>query len=58
VAANLMMFYHFNAFTAILVVLLLGALAGLLNGSMVAYLGIPSFIATLAGGWHTVGLYS
>jgi len=56
VAANLMMFYHFNAFTAILVVLLLGALAGLLNGSMVAYLGIPSFIATLAG-W-TVGLYS
>jgi len=49
VAANLMMFYHFNAFTAILVVLLLGALAGLLNGSMVAYLGIPSFIATLAG---------
>jgi len=43
VAANLMMF------SAILVVLLLGALAGLLNGSMVAYLGIPSFIATLAG---------
>ncbi|WP_083916956.1 ABC transporter permease subunit [Coprothermobacter platensis] len=49
VAANLMQFSHFGALPAILVVLALGGLAGLLNGSMVAYLNIPSFIATLAG---------
>jgi putative multiple sugar transport system permease protein len=49
IAAILMQFYHFSAFTAILIVLILGALAGLLNGSLVAYLRIPAFVATLAG---------
>lgn len=49
VAAVLMKFYGFSALEAILVVLVLGALAGLLNGSLVAFLGVPSFVATLAG---------
>lgn len=49
IAAILMQFHHFSAFTAILIVLILGTLAGLLNGSLVAYLRIPAFVATLAG---------
>ncbi|NPV88740.1 sugar ABC transporter permease [Coprothermobacteraceae bacterium] len=49
VAAILMKFHGFSALSAIFVVLVLGTLAGLLNGSMVAFLGIPAFVATLAG---------
>jgi putative multiple sugar transport system permease protein len=49
VAANLMQFYHFGALPAIIVVILLGGVAGLINGSLVAFLNIPAFIATLAG---------
>ncbi|KHO61325.1 ABC transporter permease [Thermoanaerobacter sp. YS13] len=49
IAAILMQFYHFSALSAIIIVLVLGTLAGLLNGSLVAYLRIPAFVATLAG---------
>lgn len=49
IAAILMQFYHFSALAAILIVLGLGTLAGLLNGSLVTYLKIPAFVATLAG---------
>jgi putative multiple sugar transport system permease protein len=49
IAAILMQFYHFSALSAIIIVLGLGTLAGLLNGSLVTYLRIPSFVATLAG---------
>ncbi|MBE3592006.1 MAG: sugar ABC transporter permease [Thermoanaerobacter sp.] len=49
IAAILMEFHHFSALTAIIIVLILGTLAGLLNGSLVAYLRIPAFVATLAG---------
>lgn len=44
-----MQFYHFSALSAIIIVLGLGTLAGLLNGSLVTYLRIPAFVATLAG---------
>lgn len=49
IAAILMQFHHFSALTAIVIVLVLGTLAGLLNGSLVAYLKIPAFVVTLAG---------
>jgi putative multiple sugar transport system permease protein len=49
IAAILMQFYHFSALSAIIIVLGLGTLAGLLNGSLVTYLRIPAFVATLAG---------
>ncbi|MGB9855745.1 MAG: sugar ABC transporter permease [Caldisericum exile] len=49
IAAVLMKFHGFSALAAILIALSLGTLAGLLNGSLVAFLGVPSFVATLAG---------
>lgn len=49
VAAILMEFYNVPAIIAIFVVLFLGTIAGLLNGSLVSYLRIPAFVATLAG---------
>ncbi|WDU82758.1 ABC transporter permease subunit [Caloramator sp. Dgby_cultured_2] len=36
-------------YLTILVVLVLGTLIGLFNGYLVAYVGIPAFVATLAG---------
>lgn len=49
IAAILMQFHHFSPLVAILAVLAIGILAGLLNGSLVAMLKIPAFVATLAG---------
>ncbi len=44
-----MVFWHWSVFAAILFALGLGVLAGLLTAFLVAQLGIPSFVATLAG---------
>ncbi len=49
VAAIAMVFWHWSSFTAILFALGLGIVAGLLTAFLVAQLGIPSFVATLAG---------
>lgn len=49
IAAIAMVFWHWSAFTAILLALALGTVAGLLTAFLVAQLGIPSFVATLAG---------
>ena len=49
VAAILDVTYHVPLPLTVLVVLVLGVLAGMFNGFWVAYLGIPSFIVTLAG---------
>ena len=49
VAAIAMTSWGLPAYLAILIVLALGTLAGLLTSSLVAELGIPAFVATLAG---------
>jgi putative multiple sugar transport system permease protein len=49
VVATAMVSWDFPVYVAIPFVLLLGILAGLLSSSMVAGLGIPAFVATLAG---------
>jgi putative multiple sugar transport system permease protein len=49
VAAIAMVDWQLSAFSAILVVLAFGILAGLLTSFLVAQLGIPAFVATLAG---------
>lgn len=49
IAAIAMTSWGLPAYLAILVVLALGTLAGLLTSSLVAELGIPAFVATLAG---------
>jgi putative multiple sugar transport system permease protein len=49
IAAIAMTSWGLPVFAAILVVLGLGILAGLLTSTLVAELGIPSFVATLAG---------
>ncbi len=49
VAAIAMVFWHWPVYAAILFVLVLGIFAGLLTSFLVAQLGIPSFVATLAG---------
>ncbi len=49
IAAIAMVFWHWSAFTATLLALALGTVAGLLTAFLVAQLGIPSFVATLAG---------
>ncbi len=49
VAAIAMVFWHWSAVPAILLALALGIIAGLLTALLVAQLGIPSFVATLAG---------
>jgi putative multiple sugar transport system permease protein len=48
-AAVLMVQHHWSWPVASIVVLLIGALAGVWQGFFIAYLGIPSFIVTLAG---------
>ncbi|MFF1733932.1 multiple monosaccharide ABC transporter permease [Streptomyces sp. NPDC058247] len=48
-AAVLMVTHHWAWPVAALVVLAVGALAGAMQGFFIAYLGIPSFIVTLAG---------
>lgn len=49
VAAISMVFWHWPVYVAIPFVLILGAVAGLVTASPVALLGIPSFVASLAG---------
>jgi len=49
VAAIAMVSWHLPAYVAILLILVIGTLAGLLTSFLVAELGIPSFVATLAG---------
>ncbi|MFD5123491.1 multiple monosaccharide ABC transporter permease [Streptomyces sp. NPDC058385] len=48
-AAVLMVTHHWSWPVAALVVLAVGAVAGAMQGFFIAYLGIPSFIVTLAG---------
>ena len=47
-AAYLMKFMNWNPWLAILVGLTAASLVGLINGSLIAYVKIPAFIATLA----------
>ncbi|HSV56906.1 MAG TPA: sugar ABC transporter permease, partial [Magnetospirillaceae bacterium] len=49
VAAIAMTAWGFPAWAAVLIVVVLGALAGLLTGFLVAVVGIPAFVASLAG---------
>ena len=49
IAAIALNYWHFPVYGAILVVLALGTLAGLITAYPVARLGIPSFVASLAG---------
>lgn len=49
VAAVLMVEHRMAWPLAVVLVLLLGAVAGAMQGFFIAYLGIPSFIVTLAG---------
>ncbi|HTP58166.1 MAG TPA: sugar ABC transporter permease, partial [Spirochaetia bacterium] len=49
IAAIALNYWHFPVWSAILVVLALGTLAGLITAYPVARLGIPSFVASLAG---------
>lgn len=49
IAAILMMNYHVPAILAILIVLALGAVIGLFFGVLIAKVGIPAFVVTLAG---------
>lgn len=46
-AAYLMKFVGVNPWVAIIVALIVGSIIGLMNGVLVAYVGIPAFIATL-----------
>jgi putative multiple sugar transport system permease protein len=49
IAAIALNYWHFPVYVTILLVLVLGTLAGLLTAFPVARLGIPSFVASLAG---------
>ncbi|MFI1163192.1 multiple monosaccharide ABC transporter permease [Streptomyces sp. NPDC020801] len=49
VAASLTVSHHVSWPVAVVLCLLVGAAAGSVQGFMIAYLGIPSFIVTLAG---------
>ncbi|MFE7598294.1 multiple monosaccharide ABC transporter permease [Streptomyces sp. NPDC057494] len=49
IGAVLMVEHHVSWPVAVLLTLLLGAVAGALQGFFIAYVGIPSFIVTLAG---------
>jgi len=49
VAAIAMVFWHLPVYVVIPLVLALGAIAGLITAAPVALLGIPSFVASLAG---------
>ncbi|MFE9700715.1 multiple monosaccharide ABC transporter permease [Streptomyces sp. NPDC006270] len=49
VGAVLMVEHHVSWPVAVVLALLLGAVAGALQGFFIAYVGIPSFIVTLAG---------
>ncbi|MEH7115514.1 sugar ABC transporter permease [Neobacillus niacini] len=49
IAAILLMQYGFPVYIVIPIILVLGTIAGLLTGFLVAKVGIPAFVATLAG---------
>jgi putative multiple sugar transport system permease protein len=49
VCAILMTQYHVPVLPAIIIVLVLGIVIGLWNGFLVAFMGLPAFVATLAG---------
>ncbi|OJF94195.1 sugar ABC transporter permease [Alkalibacterium sp. 20] len=49
VSAILLMQYELSVFIVIPIILLLGILIGFFNGFLIAQLGIPAFVATLAG---------
>lgn len=49
VGACLMSYYGWGTAPAILVMLAVGAAVGLLQGGVIAYVGVPSFITTLGG---------
>lgn len=49
IAAILLMQYHLPVFIVLPIILILGTIAGLLTGFLVAKVGIPAFVATLAG---------
>src|SRR5512138_1185011 len=49
VAAIAMVFWHWSVWVVIPFVLVLGMIAGLITAYPVAQLGIPAFVATLAG---------
>ncbi|KAF2956822.1 sugar ABC transporter permease [Marinitoga sp. 38H-ov] len=49
VAALLMMHYNMPTLPTVILVLLLGTIFGLIIGFLVSFIGIPSFVATLAG---------
>ena len=54
-AAILMKTCNMNFVAAILLALLLGCFLGALNGAMIAYVGIPSFISTYGLQWAVFG---
>ena len=56
VAAVLMTKYHVNQWVAILLVLLLGLAIGFYQGFLVTRVGVPAFVATLAGQFIFRGL--
>ncbi|WP_207857959.1 sugar ABC transporter permease [Lucifera butyrica] len=47
--AALQVWYHMNTVEVILICITTGCLIGLLQGSLIAYTGVPAFIITLAG---------
>ncbi|SHF11343.1 putative multiple sugar transport system permease protein [Marinitoga hydrogenitolerans DSM 16785] len=49
IAAILMMQYNIPILPTILIVMLIGIFFGLINGFFISYIGIPSFVMTLAG---------
>ena len=58
VAAILMTQHGVNEWLTILIVLVLGALIGLYQGTLVTRVGVPAFVATLAGQFMFRGLLS
>src|SRR5690606_18571084 len=49
IAAILLMQYGFPVYIVVTLILVLGTIAGLITGFLVAKVGIPAFVATLAG---------
>ncbi|KLO23013.1 MULTISPECIES: sugar ABC transporter permease [unclassified Marinitoga] len=49
IAAILMMQYNLPVLTTIFIVIIIGIIFGLVNGFFISYIGIPSFVMTLAG---------
>ena len=56
IAAILMTRYNMNEWLTILIVLAIGALIGLYQGTLVTRVGVPAFVATLAGQFMFRGL--